>query len=524
MRDEGFYVTPETLCDAEPGQDSQHGREDEGKIRSTRCLGAAGDLLGLLLDVLDTTAHVEGGLGQGVVVTTEDLLAGRDGVLERDELALDTSEDLSDSEGLAHETLDLTGTLDGELVLFRELVHTKNGDDVLERLVVLEELLDTSGNVVVLTADNGGVKHTGLGVEGVDGGIDTKLGDTTGQHSGGVQVGEGGGGGRVSQVIGGHVDGLDRGNGTLLGGGNSLLHDTHVGGKGGLVTDGGGDTTEKSRGLGTGLGETENVVDEEKHVLALLVTEVLGDRETSEGDTGTGTRGLVHLTEDESDLGVTLEVDDTGLDHLVVEVVALTGTLTDTGEDGVTTVSLGDVVDELLDKHSLADTGTTEETNLTTTGVGGKKVDDLDTGLENLGLGGLVNERGGLDVNGGDLGALDGSTLVHGLANDVHDTTEGAGTDGDLNGETSVNDLLATDETLGTLHGNSTDGVLTKVLGDLENETSATLNILDLEGVKDGRELLSVELDIDDGTNDGLDGAGLALRGSLGGEGAGCVD
>ena len=47
-------------------------------------------------------------------------------------------------------------------------------------------------------------------------------------------------------------------------------------------------------------------------------------------------------------------------------------------------MGLGDVVDELLDEHSLADTGTTEETNLSTTSVGSKEIDNLDTGLENL--------------------------------------------------------------------------------------------------------------------------------------------
>ena len=163
----------------------------------------------------------------------------------------------------------------------------------------------------------------------------------------------------------------------LLRGRNALLHATHVRGEGGLVTDGRGNTAEQGRGLGTCLGETENVVDEEEHILSLVVTEVLGDGETSEGDTGTSSRGLVHLTEDECDLGVTVEVDDTSLDHLVVQVVALTGTLADTGEDGVTTVGLGDVVDELLNEHSLADTGTTKETNLSTTSVGSEEVDDL---------------------------------------------------------------------------------------------------------------------------------------------------
>lgn len=65
---------------------------------------------------------------------------------------------------------------------------------------------------------------------------------------------------------------------------------------------------------------------------------------TSESNTGTGSGGLVHLTEHKGDLGLAIELDDTGLLHLVVQIVTLTGTLTDTSEDRVTTVSLGDVV------------------------------------------------------------------------------------------------------------------------------------------------------------------------------------
>jgi hypothetical protein len=78
------------------------------------------------------------------------------------------------------------------------------------------------------------------------------------------------------------------------------------------------------------------------------------------------------LTEDQGDLGLALELDDGGLLHLVVQVVTLTGTLADTGKDRVTTVGLGDVVDQLLDEDGLADTSTTEQTNLTATGVGGE--------------------------------------------------------------------------------------------------------------------------------------------------------
>ena len=167
-------------------------------------------------------------------------------------------------------------------------------------------------------------------------------------------------------------------------------------------------------------------------------------------------------------------------------------------------MSLRDVVDQLLNQHSLTDTGTTEKTNLSTTSVGGKEIDDLDTGLEDLSGRGLLDERRGVVVDGEDLVALDRTTLINGLTNDVHDTTERALADGNLDGSTGIDDLLSTNETLSTVHGNGTDRVLAKVSGDLEDETTA-VEVLDLEGVENGGKVVSLELDIDDGTNDSLD-------------------
>jgi hypothetical protein len=71
---------------------------------------------------------------------------------------------------------------------------------------------------------------------------------------------------------------------------------------------------------------------------------IRGGLTTSKGDTGTGTWGLVHLTEHQSDLGLAIELNDRCLLHFVVQIVTLTSTLTDTSEDRETTVSLGDVV------------------------------------------------------------------------------------------------------------------------------------------------------------------------------------
>merc|ERR1719474_2630697 len=415
-------------------------------------------------NLVNVANHVEGTLGQVVVLASKDILEARDGLGNGDKLARVVGEHLSNLEELRQEPLNLPRPGDLDLVLLRQLIHTQDSNNILERLVVLQQLLDITGNSVVLSSDDVGVHDTGGGVEGVDGGGDTTLGDTTRQHSGGVQVSEGGGRSGVSQVVSGHVDGLHRCDGSLLGGGDTLLHGTHVSGQGGLVTDSGGNTTEQGRHLRTSLGEPEDVVDEEQHVLALLVTEVLGNSQSGEGNTGTGTRGLVHLSVHQGDLGgLVLEGDNTTLNHLVVQIVALPGPLADTGEHGETTVSLGNVVNQLHDKHSLADTSATEKTNFTSLTVRGKQVDDLDTSDKDLLLDGHLVEVGSLSVDGLALVSGDGAPLIDRVSDHVDDAAKGLLAHGDGDGKTLILDNIASDETLSTVHGNGPDGVLSKV-------------------------------------------------------------
>lgn len=212
----------------------------------------------------------------------------------------------------------------------------------------------------------------------------------------------------------------------------------------------------------------EDVVNKKQHILALLVTEVLpkklarcqmykwkmstylSDSQTCKSDTGTSTRGLVHLTEDKGDLGVTVKLNDGGLLHFLVQIVTLTGTLANTSEDGETTVGLGDVVNQLLNEHSLADTSTSEKTNLSSTSVGGEKVDNLDTSDEHLSRGGLLDELRRVGVDRSHLGGLDGTTLIDGVTSDVHDATKSTAAYGNHDGSTSVRGLGASDKTLGT--------------------------------------------------------------------------
>ncbi|XP_037510918.1 ATP synthase subunit beta, mitochondrial [Rhipicephalus sanguineus] len=141
----------------------------------------------------DGAHHVECDFGQVVHLTVQDLLEASDGVVDRYELARLACEHFGHLERLREETLDLAGARHCQFVLFRQLVHAQDGNDVLERLAVLENLLDTTCNVVVLLADNVGVHNTRGRVQGVHCRVNSKLSNTSGQHSGGVQENKSGG-------------------------------------------------------------------------------------------------------------------------------------------------------------------------------------------------------------------------------------------------------------------------------------------------------------------------------------------
>ena len=66
---------------------------------------------------------------------------------------------------------------------------------------------------------------------------------------------------------------------------------------------------------------------------------------------------------------------------------------------------------------------------------------------------------------------LDGTSLIDGLTNDVDDSAKSGGTDGDSDGSSSVVDSLSSDKSLGGVHGDGSDGVLSQMLGDLEDES-----------------------------------------------------
>ena len=121
-------------------------------------------------------------------------------------------------------------------------------------------------------------------------------------------------------------------------------------------------------------------------------------------DAGARARRLVHLAVDQGAFGafgraVLRVLVHAGLDHLVIEVVAFAGALAHAGQHRIAAIGLGDVVDQFLHGHGLADAGAAEQADLAALGVGREQVDDLDAGDQHLGFGRLVGEGGRFGVD-----------------------------------------------------------------------------------------------------------------------------
>ena len=198
--------------------------------------------------------------------------------------------------------------------------------------------------------------------------------------------------------------------------------------------------------------------------------------------------------------------------HLLDQVVALARPLADAAEDRVAGVLLGDVADQFLDDDRLADAGAAEDADLAALGEGADQVDDLDAGLEDLGLGRLLVEgrRGAVDRQA--LGDRHRALLVDRLAQDVEDAAQGDLADRDRDRAAGVDDVDAAGKAVRGGHGHAADPVVAQVLLDLADDLHAVA-AYDLDGVVDPRQLAGRELDVDDGAGDLDHPAGRGLGG-----------
>ena len=171
-------------------------------------------------------------------------------------------------------------------------------------------------------------------------------------------------------------------------------------------------------------------------------------------------------------------------------------------------MSLGDVVDELHDEDRLAHTGTAKEANLTALGVGLDQVDHLDAREQDLGGGAeLVELRSGLvDLPRASRVDLSAGDAVDGLTGHVEEAALDGLARRHTHGTAHYTHGHAALQTLGGVHGDGADGVLTDVLLALHDERGLTFPV-HLEGFQDlGEGHAGGETDVHDRTDDLLDG------------------
>ena len=184
---------------------------------------------------------------------------------------------------------------------------------------------------------------------------------------------------RVSQVIRRHIYSLNRGNRPLLCRGDTLLQGAHLRSQSRLISYRGRHTSQQSGYLGACLGKTENIINKQKHILILHITEIFCHGQAGKGNSHTGSRRLVHLTIYQSGL-----VDNAALLHLAVKIISLTGTLANACKYRQAAVSRSNVVDQLHNKNRLSYAGTAEQTDLTALCVRTDQVYYLDTCLQDF--------------------------------------------------------------------------------------------------------------------------------------------
>ena len=412
-------------------------------------------------------------------------------------------------ERLRQEALDLARALHEHAVLVGELVDAEDGDDVLQLAVALQHVLDLVGHVVVVLADDLRLEDRRRRVQRVHGRVDALLGDAAREHGGRVEVGEHRGRRRVGEVVRGHVDGLHRGHRAVARGGDALLQLAHLGLQRRLVAHLRRHPAQERGDLGAGLHEAEDVVDEQQHVLAALVAEVLGHRQAGQRDAHARPGRLVHLAEDEHGL-----VDHARLGHLEPEVVALARALAHAAEGRQAAVLLGEVVDELLDEHGLAHAGAAEQADLAALRVGREQVHDLDAGLEHLGRRGQFLDGRSRAVDRPALLDVERLALVDRVAEQVEDAPERDLADGDGDRAAGVDDLHTAGQAVGGVHRHRAHAVVAEVLLHLADEDLALAAIDGDRGVDLGQ--LVGEDGLDDDALDLFDPADVLLLGVSG--------
>ena len=163
---------------------------------------------------------------------------------------------------------------------------------------------------------------------------------------------------------------------------------------------------------------------------------------------------------------------------------------------------LGDVVDELHDKHGLAHTGTTKETDFTTLGIRFEQVDDFDTCIQYFLRCGKLFELRRFAMDGVSTFLVQLLHAVYGIAYYIHQAAFDLVTHRHGDRVSGRNYFHTSSQSVGTVHGYGAHGVLTDVLLNFDYEGTAIIALDGQRIMNTGKKqcfvnVLSFEIHID---------------------------
>ena len=185
----------------------------------------------------------------------------------------------------------------------------------------------------------------------------------------------------------------------------------------------------------------------------------------------------------------------------MIQVVTLTGTLTYTGEYGISAVLGCDITDQLLDQYSLTYTGTTEQTDLTTLLIRAEQVNDLNTGLQQFCVRRLLCEGRCSTVDRLVRYPLRYRLVINRLTQYIKYSAQGIFSYRHGNRSSCGDCLHSSYQSVGSTHGDTSDSIITQVLGDFYYQFSS-ISGRDADRVIDLGKFALIEAYIQYGTDD----------------------
>ena len=129
--------------------------------------------------------------GEVVYLTVENHSEPFDCILDAYHHARNACKLFGNGKRLRKETLHTARTVHDQFIFFRKFLHTKDGDDVLQFLVALQNLFHALCYVIMFLSHDVRVKDTGRRSQWIDSRIDTQFRNLTVEHGRCIQMAEG---------------------------------------------------------------------------------------------------------------------------------------------------------------------------------------------------------------------------------------------------------------------------------------------------------------------------------------------